>query len=248
MGFGLNWRTIAKHFEDQYQILTYDQRGHGRSFHPVGGYEPETYAEDLKLILDELGWNAITLVGHSMGGRNALEFAHRFPNDVRRLVIEDIGPQMQASTVNSLEKLLDEVPTPFASKREAKAFFEGPFLARDTSQARVGLAQFLYANLTENEQKQAVWRFYEPGIRASIAIGRAKDRWAQIEALQMPTLLLRGELSTDLSRPIFEEILHRNPKIEGVEIKGVGHWIHSEKPAEFIQALESFFLRHPTPA
>lgn len=94
MGFGLNWRTITKVFDPYFRCLVYDQRGHGRSFHPESGYAPEDYANDLEQILEELSWNKISLVGHSMGGRNALEFAHRFSARVEKLVIEDIGPVM----------------------------------------------------------------------------------------------------------------------------------------------------------
>ena len=87
MGSMTNWRRITPAFENDYQILTYDQRGHGRSFHPQHGYKPTDFAGDLKAILDELGWYNIHLVGHSMGGRNALEFAYLFPRRADKLVI-----------------------------------------------------------------------------------------------------------------------------------------------------------------
>src|SRR5512135_2152018 len=75
MGSGVNWRKIAQSLEADYQVLIFDQRGHGRSFQPSSGYAPEDYANDLALILEELRWEKILLVGHSMGGRNALHFA-----------------------------------------------------------------------------------------------------------------------------------------------------------------------------
>src|SRR4051812_15656878 len=92
MGSASNWRKITPAFENDYQILIYDQRGHGRSFKPISGYTPADFAGDLKNIIDELGWEKIHLVGHSMGGRNALEFAQLFPRRIDHLVIEDITP------------------------------------------------------------------------------------------------------------------------------------------------------------
>lgn len=243
MGFGLNWRTVTKSFESDYECLVYDQRGHGRSFHPDNGYSPEDYAEDLRLILDELGWEKVNLVGHSMGGRNALEFAHRFPSRVARLVIEDIGPVMRESAADSLLTLLNSVPVPFESKRKAKEFFDTKFL--DTFRAHSdasGIAQFFYANIIENDQRRAVWRFSEKGVRESILAGRTQDRWKEIEGLKMRTLLVRGELSRDLPRDLFDEILRRNPSIRGEEIKGAGHWVHSDQPEAFIAVLRSFLL------
>ena len=85
MGSGINWSSIAKLFAEDYQILIYDQRGHGRSFQPQEGYHPNDYAEDLYKILRELDWDKINLVGHSMGGRNALSFAQLYPDSLQKL-------------------------------------------------------------------------------------------------------------------------------------------------------------------
>lgn len=246
MGFAANWRRIAKAFESEYQVLTFDQRGHGRSFHPEDGYSPEDYAADLEAILDELGWEQIHLVGHSMGGRVALTFAANRPSRVTRLVIEDIGPEMQPAASSLVIRMLDAVPIPFSSKREAKEWFDTEFMRIFAAEPnRVALAAYLYANLTENENKEAVWRFSEKGVRESITQGRAIDRWSEIRSLSMPTLLVRGEFSKDLPRVIFEKVLKANPRIEGVEIKGSGHWVHSDQPETFISVLERFFRGEP---
>lgn len=242
MGFAANWRTIAKAFENEFQVLSFDQRGHGRSMKPPVGYAPEDYAHDLLQILDELGWSRVHLVGHSMGGRNALQFVADFPTRVERLVIEDIGPSMNQAGSTFIFKLLDSVPVPFPNKRAAKAFFETTFLEifKDSTK-KEGLAAYLYANIIEDEQKRGVWRFYEPGVRESVEQGRAEERWDEIRGLDMPTLLVRGEFSRDLPREIFARILRENPRIQGVEIPGAGHWVHSDQPEAFIAALRAFF-------
>jgi pimeloyl-ACP methyl ester carboxylesterase len=241
MGFTANWRPIARAFEGEFQVLVFDQRGHGRSFQPAIGYGPDDYATDLEKILDELGWREVNLVGHSMGGRVALAFATRNPDRVTRLVIEDIGPQIHPYAADFVTGLLDAVPVPFASRKEAKEWFGStfPVLFQDLKN-KEALGAYLYANLTENENNEAVWRFYEPGIRESLAQGRVETRWEEIEGLSMPTLLMRGEFSKDLPREMYEQILKVNPRIKGVEIPGAGHWIHSEQTALFIEALDRF--------
>ncbi len=242
MGYAANWRRISKAFESDYQILAYDQRGHGRSYHPDNGYAPEDYAGDLEAILDELGWERVHLVGHSMGGRVALTFAANYPSRVAKLVIEDIGPEMQPAASSLVIRMLDTVPVPFPSKREAKEWFDTEFMRIFAAEPnRAALAAYLYANITENENKEAVWRFSEKGVRESVILGRATDRWAEVQRLSMPTLLVRGELSKDLPRELFEKVVETNPHIEGVEIKGAGHWVHSEQPEVFISVLERFF-------
>lgn len=246
MGYAANWRRIAKAFESRFQVLTFDQRGHGRSFHPESGYAPEDYAQDLEAILEELGWEKVHLVGHSMGGRVALTFAANRPSRVTRLVIEDIGPEMQPAASSLVIRMLDTVPVPFPSKREAKAWFDTEFMRIFAAEPnREALAAYLYANLTENENKEAVWRFSEKGVRESITQGRATDRWAEVQRLSMPTLLVRGERSKDLPREVFERVVAANPHIEGVEIKGAGHWVHSDQPEAFISVIERFFAGEP---
>ena len=107
LGSGNNWRKITAQFQDRFQILIYDQRGHGRSFQPDTGYAPEDYAQDLTKILDELNWAKINLVGHSMGGRNALAFSTMNPERLNSLVIEDIGPTSGKDSVDKIERLLN---------------------------------------------------------------------------------------------------------------------------------------------
>lgn len=246
MGFALNFRRIAKAFENEYQVLIYDQRGHGRSFHPSSGYGPEDYSGDLAKILEELGWDQIRLVGHSMGGRAAFQFATDHPEKLTQLVIEDIGPSMANTRESLVTKMIDATPVPFASKREAKHWFDHDFMEIFKAQRKVaGLSAYLYSNITENEQKQAVFRFYEPGIRESVAMGRDPQReiegWKQIQNLNVDTLLIRGEFSQDLPREVYDRILATNAGIAGVEIPDAGHWVHSDQPELFIERLRSFF-------
>ena len=252
MGFALNWRRIAKAFEADYQVLAYDQRGHGRSFHPASGYSPEDYANDLEKILDELGWREITLVGHSMGGRASYSFAARHPERVTRLVIEDIGPKTYdtGTGVTLVEQMLDVVPVPFESKKAAREWFSTEFPRLFSAQKKkLQLAEYLYANIMETTPKgPATWRFSEAGVRESVAQGRAAERWDDISALKMPTLVMRGEFSGDLPREVFEKMLSLNPNIQGIEIAGSGHWIHSDKPEIFIETLETFFRGDAVPA
>lgn len=233
MGFGANWRRIVSDFEPQFHILTYDQRGHGRSFHPESGYAPEDYANDLLNILDQLGWEKIHLVGHSMGGRNALNFASRFPHRVISLTIEDIGPEGNPSDVQKYQDLLGRVPTPFSNKKEAKEFLLNDF-------GNPVLGNYFYSNLTEKESGDVDWRFSKQGILDSVTFGRAVNRWKEVETLQVPTLLVRGETSTELTVEIYEKMLQTNPKIQGVTIEGAGHWVHFDKPKDFSEALRGF--------
>ncbi len=241
MGYSNNWRKIASGLEATERVFVYDQRGHGRSMKPVTGYAPEDYSDDLYKITEDLGWDRFILVGHSMGGRNVVNFAHRYPEKLTHLVVEDIGLEAAENAVDYYKNLLGVVPTPFVSRQSAKEFFQTEFLtkARTRDRAEV-LAQFLYANLEEKPDGTVDWRFSKSGILETVILGRSEDRWNEVRSLSMPTLWVRGENSQELSRENFAKILSSNKMIKGVEVPNAGHWVHSDQPGLFLQVLQDF--------
>lgn len=241
MGYGQNWRRIVSGLEATEQCLVFDQRGHGRSIKPEHGYAPQDYANDIRHIVDELGWDKFVLVGHSMGGRNVLKFANLYPERLLDLVIEDIGPEAQPEAHKYYEDLLNVVPTPFATREEARQFFMNDFIHKAKTRENVEvMAQYFYANIEEKPEGGVDWRFSKNGIIESVLIGRGKDSWSDVKNLKVRTLLVRGANSPELGRETYREMLASNPLLEGVEIPGAGHWVHSDQAQAFIAALKSF--------
>ncbi len=237
MGSGANWRRVVPQFQKSYQVLTYDQRGHGWSFKPEKGYAPEDYSLDLKLILDELNWSKISLIGHSMGGRNALHFAQKYPQRLEALVIEDIGPQGNLAAMEKTIQMVEEVPVPFASKLEAKKYFDGEF-TRAHSHI---LAQYFYTNIESRADGTADWRFSKNAILSSLRLGHFQPRWDAVRDLTVPTLFIRGERSQDLPKDEFLKVLAlKNPHVRGVEVPNAGHWVHFDNPDGFITVVSEF--------
>lgn len=237
MGSGANWRKITPHFQDQFQILTYDQRGHGWSFKPATGYSPEDYSLDLKMILDELGWNKVSLVGHSMGGRNALHFAQKYPQRLAALVIEDIGPEGNKEAMQKTIDMVNTVPVPFKSKPEAKQYFEGEFAKR----FGMVLGQYFYTNIEVLKDGSASWRFSKNAILTSLMAGHFQPRWDAVRDLTVPTLFVRGDRSTDFTRAEFDKVLAlKNPMVRGAEVANSGHWVHFDNPLGFTEVLKEF--------
>ncbi len=241
MGYGLNWRRIASGLGANDIALVYDQRGHGRSFKPLTGYAPEDFAEDLELIAQEIGWKQFYLIGHSMGGRNALMYADRFAERVIKLVIEDIGPEAKPLAVEYYRRMLEAVPVPFPNKIAAKEFFlnEFPKFAFTKNNAAM-LGSYLYSNIIEVEGGTAVWRFSKDGILNSVVQGREKDHWSELIALRMPTLIVRGANSSELSPDIYQQMLSSNSLLSGVVIPDAGHWVHSDQPDAFLRSVLAF--------
>lgn len=244
MGFSSNWGTIARKLVNNFNILVFDQRGHGRSHKPERGYRPEDYAQDLRAILEDLKWEKINLVGHSMGGRNAICFAANEPERVTRLVIEDIGPEAKPNSEQEFQSMLDQIPVPFISRQKAEEFFAQEFqLGGSTSHERTALIQYLMANLAPTEQVPGLldWKFSLSAILETVREGRVRDRWDEFKRIRVPTLVIRGELSQELDSETLIQMARLNPMVRTAEVKGAGHWVHFEKPDEFVELICAFF-------
>lgn len=238
MGFAANWGKVWPELHTQRPVLVLDQRGHGRSPKPQTGYSPTDYARDLHAVLDSLGWTKkIHVVGHSMGGRVALRFASLYPERVASLTMEDSGADARPERVNWICELLASVPTPFASREEAKAFFAENYRQDPLT------GTFLHANLEQAENGTLDWRFFAPGMIETVETGRATDAMREFTQLKSPTLLVRGSRSAEFPAGEAKAMAAARPNVVLVTIEGAGHFVHAEKPQEFTRALAQFLTQ-----
>ncbi len=241
LGWGLNWGPIIKFFENDYHIITYDQRGHGRSFHPESGYQPEDYAEDLAEILDDLQIERAHLIGHSMGARTAQTFTVKYPGRVLSLTIEDMGPNPENTSTLATQQMILSIPVPFESKSKMDLFFESEFKVKtsaDDTQKSV-MANFLKANLARNSDGEITWRFYLPGILETLESG-LKPRWSEFKCIEVPTFVVKGALSKHLSSETLDLMKGSLPSVKTAVVPNVGHWIHYQAPKVFSQYVLKF--------
>lgn len=238
MGYASNWGKIWPQFATDREVLVLDQRGHGRSEKPATGYAPEDYARDVLGLLDKLHWEKAHLLGHSMGGRVAMQFAHDHPERTATLLLEDSGAEARPDRLQWVRGLLARVPTPFADREDARRFFAEEF-ARDPL-----LGGFLHANIEKREDGAFDWRFLPAAMIETIAEGRAKDALPMFRAIRAPTLIVRGERSEEFPRAEAERMRDSRPGVELVEIAGAGHFVHPTHPEEFASAVRDFLSRH----
>jgi pimeloyl-ACP methyl ester carboxylesterase len=116
LGTSDNWQTLGKRFAEIHRVHLIDQRNHGRSpHHPVHSYE--AMAEDLLHYLDERHIQRASIIGHSMGGKTALVFAHRHPDRVHKLVVADMAARAYAPHHGSIFDALQSAPIDSAESR-----------------------------------------------------------------------------------------------------------------------------------
>ena len=128
-GTGALWRPIAASLENNFWLMAFDQRGHGKSRGAQldvahASFTPLEYGQDVIETIDAQGFHPTWLIGHSMGVRTACAVAHLRPDWVQGLVLVDLGffGPFGGGLGDGLANFLRVLPVTFASREEARAF------------------------------------------------------------------------------------------------------------------------------
>jgi pimeloyl-ACP methyl ester carboxylesterase len=222
-----NWGAIQKVLAQRYQVMALDLRNHGASPHRCGMDYP-TLAAD---VAETLGDRPAAVLGHSMGGKVAMLLALSRPAWVEKLIIADIAPVTYAPSLRPYVAAMQAVPLrPGLTRREADAMLAAAV-------PEPGIRAFLLQNLLLAETPPR-WRL---GL-AELAAGMPEiEGFPPIAARYAgPTLVLTGGRSAYVRPEHQEGFLSLFPAAQFATIPGAGHWLHAEKPAEFLGAVERF--------
>lgn len=245
--YGRTWSRVATALADRYHVIALDQRGRGKSdWGPTADYFTPAYVEDLKNVADALELRRFILLGHSMGGATALVFSQLYPEYLSGLVIEDIGPGSSAGSLGSdrIKAELNSTPRIFESREHARIFWR---------QARPGapnaaIEERLVYMMTEEDDGSLRWRYDLEGIseaRLDPDLSKIADLWPPVEALSIPTLVLRGAKTDFLPANVMAEMIARNTHIRGFSVSDASHYIHDDNYDEFMQRLEDYLAELP---
>lgn len=230
-GSGDNWRTHALRLSRHYTVYVVDARNHGRSPHAPTISYPEM-ADDLLAFLDAQNIDKATILGHSMGGKVAMQFALAHPGRVQALIVGDIAPRQYPPHHQDVLMALNAVDTStLADRRQAETIL-AQYLPEASTQ------QFLLKSLYRTDEGGFAWRFNFPVLRnqyANVAAGVGGTT-----PYTGRTLFLRGERSKYVQDEDIPHIRRLFPNMQLVTLPGAGHWIHAEAPEAFIQAVEQF--------
>ena len=233
--------AVVPAFVDRYHVISLDQRGHGASqWAPDPAYATEDFTRDLVGVMDALGWDRMTVIGHSMGGHNAMAFAAWHPERVDRLVVVDSRPAIPAERLQNMHRRGDRGPMRHVTLDSALKSFR--LLPRETVADPRLLEHLARAGITEREGR-FLYRF-DPACNGQ---RRPTDGWALLDRITAPTLLVRGEHSPILPREMAADMLARLAHARLVEIPGTYHHLVLDAPGAFARALEDF-LSQPIPS
>lgn len=232
-GFSDNWQTHAKKLAEYYRVILVDLRNHGHSDWD-NEFSYEIMADDVKELVDDLQLSELILVGHSMGGKVAINFAQKHEELLEKLVIVDMGTKGYAMHHDHILKGIHSVKLEgVKSRREAEVQMSDHI---DSD----GIKQFLLKNLYWKEKGRLAWRMNVAVLEKELPniLSQMSD-----DEVMIPTLFIRGELSNYIVDEDIKDLENQFPDSEIKTISGAGHWVHAEAPTEFSNALLSFCLR-----
>jgi pimeloyl-ACP methyl ester carboxylesterase len=219
---------------DRFHVASLDQRGHGQSdWPPAGRYATEDFAADLAAVMDALAWRDMVVVGHSMGGHNAMAFSAWHPERVRGLVIVDSRPSIPDDRLVLMHRRGRRPLRHHATVGEAVKAFR--LLPRETV-ADPELLEHLAREGVVERDGGWVYRF-DPNANAA---RQPVDAWTLLDRIAAPTLIARAALSPVLPAAQAARLRVSIRRAELVEIPEAYHHLTLDQPVAFVEVLERF--------
>jgi pimeloyl-ACP methyl ester carboxylesterase len=249
LGSRRNWTHLVDTLDADHRVLAPDLFGHGASAKPMGDYSLGAHAATLRDLLDHLGVDRVTLVGHSLGGGIAMQFCYLFPERVERLVLVSSGglgravsPLLRSATIPGAEWVLPVLASGWVRGRAVAA---GRMLARvgwrpssDMTEAWAG-----FTSLGDAESRRAFLATTRSVIDPGGQTVTAHDHLPM--AIEIPTLVVWG--TRDRMIPTWHATTaHQAIAGSRVELfEGAGHFPHLDEPDRFANLIADFVRSDP---
>lgn len=228
-----NWKTLGTLYsENGFQVHLIDQRNHGKSFHSPN-FNYDVLSDDLVAYLDSHNLDAIYLIGHSMGGKTAMQFACSHPERVKKLLIADIAPKFYPPHHQTIIDGLNAIKVKDLESRKVADEQLKKYIPD------FGTRQFLLKNLYRTDGKNLDFRFNLEVL--SQKMEEVGENINSTERYHGPTLFLRGDRSEYVTQTDTEAIKNHFPKATLETIENAGHWLHAENPEHFFEESMKFF-------
>jgi 3-oxoadipate enol-lactonase len=233
-----HWTTLIPPFSNDYQVITFDNRGTGRSDKPEPPYTMKMMAADVKGLLDSIGIDKASVFGVSMGGMIAQEFALSYPDKVINLVLGCTtcgGKQAVAPTKESLEFLfspeLGKLPVAERARVTTNWLWSKEFIDKHTE------AVDAYVDITVKYPTPT------QGYAGHASAIAGHDTYDRLPQIKVPTLVIAGDADRIIPPDNSKILASRIPGAELVMVKNAGHGF-TESP-EATRAILDFLKRHP---
>lgn len=227
-----NWLSVAKALSKEYCVYLVDQRNHGSSpFSDQWNYT--VMAEDMKKIADKEGIERACVLGHSMGGKTAMQMTIMYPGLINRLMVVDIGPKAYPVRHRHILDALQSIDLNKVSKRNDA----DRQLASKIQDPRI--RGFLLKNLERGDNGSFSWKINLDVIDRNIeelGVAQVPDH-----PVNIPALFVRGSRSDYILEDDEVKIMEFFPDARFATIEDAGHWLHAEQPEALLSVVKDFF-------
>ncbi|XP_053662846.1 protein ABHD11-like [Anopheles marshallii] len=242
-----NWNSLAKAFHKNTKpvrkIYAIDARNHGDSPH-TDEHSYDHMVEDLVQLYKTLGIQQASIIGHSMGGRAMMLLALKYPELVEKAVIVDISPSPGLGTSNTNIPLFLQSMKMIQISSNATIHQARKIADEQLSQvvAEKPLRDFLITNLVKAEKGDGEfrWRINLQSLERNFNSGVAQFPNLSGHKFEGPTLFIAGGRSDYVKSEDVPLIKKLFPKSNIAYVKDAGHWVHSEKSADFSKLVLNF--------
>jgi len=230
------WDLQAQELSTSHQIIRCDLRGFGRT---AGGDVRFSFHQDVATLMDSLGIPRVHLVGCSLGGRVAIDFALAYPERVLSLVlcspaVSGMPPTPELAAIDSMEGAFLRKNDPGrAADAEIRAWVVGP--SREPEEVSSSLREKVKAMLLQN--------YSLPAPEGGKSVPLEPRAMTRLEQIQAPTLIIMGDKDVPSFQDLSAEAAQRIPCARRVVVAGAAHLVNMEKPEEFNRILIDFLTR-----
>lgn len=244
LGSQQQWAHLVDAMDDDHRVVLPDLFGHGESAKPMGDYSLSSHAATMRDLLDHLGVDRVTLVGHSLGGGIAMQFFYLFPERVERLVLvssgglgREVSIALRSATLPGAAQVLSVVASaPVLSQVETLGRVAAKAGWRPGSDITAIWRGF--SSLGDRESRRA----FLATTRAVIDIGgqsiSAHDHLE--DSLPVPTMIVWGSKDHMIPASHARSVAQSMPECRVEIFEGAGHFPHLDDPDRFARVLREF--------
>ncbi|MCH7713740.1 MAG: alpha/beta hydrolase [Chloroflexi bacterium] len=239
-GHAHSWDDVSAAVCQDYHVLALDQRGRGETdWAKDGDYSTDAYVADMDAFCRVLGMDRFILMGHSMGGRNSMTFAGKYPDKLEKLIIVDMGPETDPRGGKRISQEIIDVPEEFDAFEAVVEYM----LKQNRFASETVIRRRLQYATKELPNGKIGWR-YDLAIREArrnpVPTPPQADLWPVLTRIPCPTLVVRGMETDLLTAEVAQRMVRELPQGQLVEIPNAGHMVFEDNPEDFITAVRKF--------
>ena len=240
-----NWLTIGKALSKYFTVYLIDQRNHGASPHSDTFNYP-AMVDDLREFIETHQLKNVSLLGHSIGGKTAMLYSLTYPGEISNLIVADISPRSYAGKGGNTpqyelhKNIINAMINIDVSQMESRREVQKELMKSIQNQ---NVTQFLLKNLYRDDNNNFSCKINLKALKNNlnyILEGITPEHYHTDN--KIPALFIKGENSDyikDEDEPLIKELF---PYSQLVTISDTGHWLHAEKPEDFIKTIKNFIF------